>query len=77
VFATASKRDPDPVVGLAGLAAVVVAVSIPVVAIGGIGLDNAAAVAATGVRMAAVISALCAAADPCAVARTLHAVFSR
>jgi len=72
VFTTASKTDPDPVVGLLALAEVCRAVSIPVVAIGGVGVDNIAAVASTGVPMAAAISALCRAADPEAAARRLH-----
>lgn len=74
VFATASKRDPDPVVGVHGLREVCTAVSIPVVAIGGISLANAAEVAGTGVPLAAAIAALCGADDPCEAARRLHAV---
>lgn len=59
VFPTRSKADPDPVVGLAGVARVVaLAGATPVVAIGGISLENAAAVRDTGAMAAAVISAL-------------------
>jgi len=55
VFATTTKENPDPVQGLAGLsAAVAAAPGVTIVAIGGIGLDDAAAVYATGV------SAICA-----------------
>ncbi|NDV13065.1 thiamine phosphate synthase [Crenobacter caeni] len=71
VFATLSKPDAAPPVGLAGLASLVSAVGKPCVAIGGISLDNAASVAATGVAGVAVIGALCRAADPAAAARAL------
>jgi thiamine-phosphate pyrophosphorylase len=73
VFATQSKAQPDPVVGLAALAEVVRLVRIPVVAIGGIDLSNVADVAKTGVPLAAVIGAVCRAAEPARAARELHA----
>lgn len=60
VFATASKRDPDPVVGLGGLARAaqrVHAAGLPLVAIGGIELESAAAVAEHA-ELGAVIGAL-------------------
>jgi thiamine-phosphate pyrophosphorylase len=59
VFATATKQNPDPVVGIAGLAAIKRAhPSLPVVAIGGIDLDRLASVKQTGADAAAMISAL-------------------
>ena len=73
MFATQTKDDPDPVVGLPGLAAVCAAVSIPVVAIGGITLPRAAEVRAAGPALAAVISAVCGASDPERTAAELHA----
>jgi thiamine-phosphate pyrophosphorylase len=76
VFGTASKLNPDPVVGLATLAAVCSEVRIPVVAIGGITLDQVPAVAATGAAAAAVISAVNAAPDPTAAARQVAAAFA-
>jgi thiamine-phosphate pyrophosphorylase len=70
VFATATKLNPDPVVGLDGLrAAVLAAGATPVVAIGGIDLGTAAAVAATGAAAACVIRAVNGAADPAHAAR--------
>lgn len=63
VFATRSKERPDPCVGLEGLAEACDSVQIPVVAIGGIGPDEARAVARAGAAYAAVISAVCA--QPC------------
>lgn len=76
VFATASKPDAEPVVGLDRLRAACSAVAIPLVAIGGVTLENVTQVAAAGAPMAAAISALCAADDPSAVARAMHAVLS-
>lgn len=73
VHATSSKEQPDPVVGLARLEQVCAASPVPVVAIGGITVDNAASVARAGARWGAVIGALCGAEDPEAAARALHA----
>lgn len=64
VFATASKPDAAPPLGLEGTRAVRGVLPVPAVAIGGIGLANARAVLATGVAGIAVISAVCAADDP-------------
>jgi thiamine-phosphate pyrophosphorylase len=75
VYATRSKDNPDPVVGVAGLARVVaLAGETPVVAIGGIALESAAAVREAGVAAGAVIAALAALsdADVTAYARALH-----
>lgn len=58
VFGTTTKENPDPVVGLDGLAEVCRAVSRPVVAIGGITPENAAETLRAGARYIAVISAL-------------------
>jgi thiamine-phosphate diphosphorylase len=68
---TATKPDAGAPLGDAGLRTVVAATSLPVAAIGGIGLPQLAAVAATGATMAAVISAVAAAPDPEAAARAL------
>jgi thiamine-phosphate pyrophosphorylase len=79
VFATASKPDAAPPLGLDGTRAVCDVLAarargLPAVAIGGIGLANAAAVLATGVAGVAVISAICAADDPRAAAASLAAL---
>jgi len=58
VFATKSKQDPDPVVGLKNLETVSRAVSRPVVAFGGITPENASEVLRAGARYVAAISAL-------------------
>jgi thiamine-phosphate pyrophosphorylase len=57
VWATPSKPDADPPIGLDGLAAICNAVSIPVVAIGGINAINAAACIQAGAAGVAVIRA--------------------
>ena len=58
VFATATKRNPDPVQGLVGLRLAVAASRVPVVAIGGITPDVAAAVYATGAAAICAISSV-------------------
>jgi thiamine-phosphate diphosphorylase len=58
VFPTSSKKDPDPTVGLQGLAAACSISSVPVVAIGGIDLQRAASCLPAGASAVAVISAL-------------------
>jgi thiamine-phosphate diphosphorylase len=63
IFPTASKENPDAVVGLAGLARARKATRKPLVAIGGITLENARAVLEAGADSVAVISALVSAAD--------------
>ena len=73
VFATASKADAAPVLGLEGLQQLRLMTARPLVAIGGIQAGNVAAVMAAGADGVAVVSALCAAADPAAAARHLRA----
>jgi thiamine-phosphate pyrophosphorylase len=75
VFATGSKANPDPVVGLDALAEVCRLVSIPVVAIGGIGLAAVEAVARAGASAAAVIGAVDAAPDPATAGRAVARAF--
>lgn len=73
VFGTSTKGDAGAPIGTDGLAEVVRAVGgrIPVVAIGGIGVENARACAAAGADGVAVVSAVMAAEDPEWVARRL------
>jgi thiamine-phosphate pyrophosphorylase len=58
VFPTASKENPDPVVGLAGLREARRATGKPLVAIGGITLRNAREVLAAGADSVAVLGDL-------------------
>lgn len=74
VFATPTKADAAPALGLAGTAEVVRASALPTVAIGGINTGNAADVVATGVGGLCVVSAICAAPEPAAAARELEKV---
>ena len=57
VWATPSKPDADPPIGLEGLAAICRAVSIPVVAIGGVDASNARACLDAGAAGVAVVRA--------------------
>ena len=63
VFTTPTKTDTAPPLGLAGLRAIRRAVQLPLVAIGGINADNAAAVLRAGADGLAVVSAIVSA--PC------------
>ena len=58
VWATPSKPDADPAIGLEGLAEICRAVSIPVVAIGGVDASNAADCIRAGAAGVAVIRAV-------------------
>ena len=63
VYATQTKTDAGNAIGLDGLRAVRNATTLPAAAIGGIGQDNIGAVAACGVEMICVISAIAKAGD--------------
>ncbi|HEX2093216.1 MAG TPA: thiamine phosphate synthase [Longimicrobiaceae bacterium] len=71
VYETASKDDAGSPVGLARITAVARVAGIPVVGIGGISEDNAAAVARAGADGVAVIRAVMAAPDPGEAVRRL------
>lgn len=72
IFATGTKSDAAPALGEAAFAAIRRRIAPPVVAIGGITVENTARTIAAGADGIAVVSAICAAADPQAAARTLH-----
>jgi thiamine-phosphate pyrophosphorylase len=72
VFATATKMDAAPPVGLAALAQIRAISRHPIVAIGGIGLENAGQAIYAGADGVAVVSAICAADDPERAARELR-----
>lgn len=71
VFATRSKLDAVPARGLSFLTEVRALTDLPVVAIGGITLENARAVMAAGANAIAVLSAICGAADVREATRSL------
>lgn len=79
VFATNSKDNPDPPVGLEGLARIVsrvrgAAPGLPAGAIAGIGVRNAGLVIGAGADGIAVISAIFGEPDPTGAARRLRAI---
>jgi thiamine-phosphate pyrophosphorylase len=82
VFATTSKNNPDPPIGLGGLGAILKvlrarASAMPMGAIAGIDQSNAADVIAAGADGVAVISALSLADDAAAAAGRLRALVDR
>ncbi len=74
VFATATKPDAGPPIGVAGLSSLAATLApLPAVAIGGIGAREAAQVmAGSRAEGIAVVSAICGAPDPEAAARSLR-----
>ena len=64
IFATTSKQNPDPVVGLEFISQVRTLTDKPIVAIGGITLERAASVIAAGADCVAVIRDVVCAAKP-------------
>ena len=79
VFATSSKDNPDPPIGIAGFTTLAAAIrarapKLPVGAIAGIDAHNAAPLIDAGADGVAVISALSLAPDPQAAARTLRGI---
>jgi len=74
VFATATKKDAGAPQGISGLATMLALAEVPVVAIGAITADNAAAVMDAGVSGLAVVSAICSAPDPRAAAQVLRRI---
>lgn len=75
VFGSTTKDVGEERIGPEGVAAVAAAVDIPVVAIGGIGPENAQRLRTTGAAGVAVVGAIMAASDPGAVTRAILAAF--
>jgi thiamine-phosphate pyrophosphorylase len=73
VFATVTKHDAAPAMGLSLLSQVVQESPLPIVAIGGITPANAGRVFAAGAHGVAVVSAVSSASDPAVVVRAFHA----
>jgi thiamine-phosphate pyrophosphorylase len=76
VFSTPTKADTKGVWGLDGLAKIKAFSRHPLVAIGGINESNAANVIKAGADCLAIVSAICAAADPEMAARKLSKMIS-
>lgn len=68
--ATATKLDHPPSLGIGGFAAFASRAPLPCIAIGGVTADDVPALTAAGAAGVAVVSAICAAADPLAATRT-------
>jgi thiamine-phosphate pyrophosphorylase len=77
IFATASKRNPDPVQGLDALRAVRARCPLPLVGIGGITGSSAGDVLAAGADAVAVIGAISGSADAAVATRALLAATAR
>lgn len=72
-FATSTKDGLPPPIGAEGVAAVCAAVSVPVIAIGGVRADRVPALIEAGAHGVAVVDAVYGAADPIAAVRELRA----
>ena len=77
IYATPTKTDTAPPLGLKGLQEIRRAVRLPLVGIGGLSKDNAAEVIRSGADGVAVVSAIVAADDPAAAAGELKHVIER
>jgi thiamine-phosphate pyrophosphorylase len=82
IYETRTKANPDPVQGVAGLAAAVRAAGgppaqggVPIVAIGGVTPERAAELAAVGAHAACAIASVNRAEDPVAAGRRIAAAF--
>lgn len=75
IFAQATKADAAPPLGLSGLAAARRLTARPLMAIGGVAMDNARALRDAGADGLAVVSAIVAADDPRAATREIAAAF--
>jgi thiamine-phosphate pyrophosphorylase len=73
IFATRSKANPDPELGVNLLAQARARCPVPLVAIGGITVETIPAVRAAGADSVAVIGAIASAADPAEATRRLRA----
>ena len=74
VFETPTKTDTKGMWGLEGLARIKAYSQHPLVGIGGLNAANAEAVVLAGADGVAVVSAICAAVDPCQAARELDEI---
>ncbi|KPJ78718.1 MAG: hypothetical protein AMJ54_01950 [Deltaproteobacteria bacterium SG8_13] len=77
IYATPTKTDTAPPLGLEGLRRIRDAVNLPLVGIGGLNHDNAGDVIRSGADGVAVVSAIVAADDPQQAARNLRSAIER
>jgi len=76
IYATPTKTDTAPPLGLEGLREIRKAVNLPLVGIGGLSRNNAAEVVRSGADGVAVVSAIVAADDPETAARELKKIIT-
>lgn len=76
IRATATKPDHPRPLGVDGFAALAASTSVPCVAIGGIGVDDVAALRGAGAAGVAVVSVVSGADDPGAVVRDIRAAWA-
>ncbi len=74
VLATATKSDAAAALGLEGTADILAELPVPSIAIGGIDAASTGAIIRSGAAGVAVVSAICAAEDPCAAAHELREI---
>ena len=72
VYPTTSKEDAGPAAGLGLMKQIVEGIPLPIIAIGGISVNNASPVIQAGAHGIAVISAVCCQHDPAEAARCLR-----
>lgn len=77
VFATPTKTDTAPPLGIEGVQEIRKRIDIPIVGIGGINQTNAASVISAGADGIAVVSAIVSADDPALAAKNLKAIIDR
>ncbi len=77
VFATPTKKVPDPTLGVETAGRMIASVPFPAVAIGGLNLDTLPSVLAAGARSFAVVRAVCGASDPYAAIREIQGLMAR
>ncbi len=76
VYATPTKKIPDPTLGVEKAAEMIASVPFPAVAIGGLDATTLPNVLAAGARNAAVVRAVCGSSDPLAAIRKLQSLFA-
>lgn len=77
VYATSTKKDAAPAMGPDVLRRIIENLSVPVVAIGGIGVAQAPEMRCAGARGVAVVSAICGQRDIALATRTLKSAFGQ
>lgn len=77
VYATSTKKDAAPAMGPDVLCRIIENLSVPVVAIGGIGVAQASEMRCAGARGIAVVSAICGQRDIALATRTLKSAFGQ